>query len=247
MVVLLLALLVVAEAAAGNERMSPWSGGTSHVTSIERALSGVAASLAGTGATVRCASPGGWRALAVHHDFEAAGTWAMTPLVGEPGSAARPAGYSTLAPRTCRLLAAFTAAPVERGSRICRHGASGRSPVLGECDSWGATLVAVHVLGHESIHLAGVVDEAAADCLAVQVDALVAMRLGANRAFARTLAGDYWEQYYPEQEPGYRSPQCRDTGLLDLFRADSGWPTPGRYPPSVVESLESLVTQLVDH
>ena len=73
------------------------------------------------------------------------------------------------------------------------------------------------------------------------------MRLGANRAFARTLAGDYWEQYYPEQEPGYRSPQCRDTGLLDLFRADSGWPTPGRYPPSVVESLESLVTQLVDH
>ena len=133
----------------------------------------------------------------------------MTPLVGG-GVGGATGGLLDIAPGTCRLLAAFTAAPVERGSRICRHGASGRSPVLGECDSWGATLVAVHVLGHESIHLAGVVDEAAADCLAVQVDALVAMRLGANRAFARTLAGDYWEQYYPEQEPGYRSPQCRD-------------------------------------
>ena len=108
-VALLLALLFVGEASAGNERMLPWSGGTSRVTPIERALSGVAASLAGSGATVRCASPGRWRALGVHDDFDAAGTWAMTPLAGEPGSAARPEGYSTLAPRTCRLLAAFTA------------------------------------------------------------------------------------------------------------------------------------------
>ena len=115
---LLLALLVVVEASAGNERMLPWSGAeSSRVTPIEGALSGVAASLAGSGATVRCASPGGWRALGVHDDFDAAGTWAMTPLAGEPGSAARPEGYSTLAPRTCRLLAAFTAAPVERGKQ----------------------------------------------------------------------------------------------------------------------------------
>ena len=131
--------------------------------------------------------------------------------------------------------------------RICRHGASSGSPVLGECDGWGATLVALHVLGHESIHLAGVVDEAAADCLAMQVDALVAMQLGATRAFARTLARDYWEQYYPAQEPGYRSPQCRDGGMLDLFRADSGWPTPRRYPPRIVESLEPFETERVDH
>jgi hypothetical protein len=247
LVVLLLALLVVGGAAAGTERSLPWSGGTSRTTPIERALSGVAARLAGNERTVRCASPGQWRALGAQHDFGAAVTWAMTPLLGAPGSATRPEGYSSLAPRTCRLLAAFAAAPVERGTRICRHGASRGAPVLGECDGWGATLVAVHVLGHESIHLAGVVDEAAADCLAMQVDALVAMQLGATRVFARTLARDYWEQYYAAQEPEYRSPQCRDAGSLDLFRADGGWPTPRRYPPRIGEALESFGTRPVDH
>ena len=143
----------------------------------------------------------------------------MTPLVRDPGSPTRPEGHSDFAPRTCRLLAAFTAAPAERGTRICRHASSGRS-ILGECDGWGASLVALHVLGHESVHLAGVVDEAAADCLAMQLDALVAMQLGASPAFARTLARDYWAQYYPAQEPEYRSPQCRDGGSLDLFRVD---------------------------
>jgi hypothetical protein len=229
LVVLLLALLVVGGAAAGTERSLPWSGGTSRTTPIERALSGVAARLAGNERTVRCASPGQWRALGAQHDFGAAVTWAMTPLLGAPGSATRPEGYSSLAPR------------------ICRHGASRGAPVLGECDGWGATLVAVHVLGHESIHLAGVVDEAAADCLAMQVDALVAMQLGATRVFARTLARDYWEQYYAAQEPEYRSPQCRDAGSLDLFRADGGWPTPRRYPPRIGEALESFGTRPVDH
>jgi hypothetical protein len=247
LVVLLLALLVVAGAAAGNERTLPWSGGTSRVTPIEQALSGVAATLAGSGATLRCVSPSAWLTLGVRYSFDADVTWAMTPLLGAPGSAARPEGYSSLAPRTCRLLAAFKAAPVERGSRICRHRAPGRSPISGECDGWGATLVAVHVLGHESIHLAGVLDEAVADCLAMQLDALVAMRLGANRAFARALARDYWAQYYTAQEPRYRSAQCRDSGALDLFRAESGWPTPRRYPTRIVAPLDAFRGLAVEH
>ena len=238
MVVLLLALLVAAGASAGNERTAPWSGGVNRVTPLEHTLSEVAESLAGVGASVRCSSPIAWRALGARHDFDTAVAWALTPLSGEPG-AATPVGYSSLAPRTCRLLERFTDAPVERGTRICRHGTADGSAALGECDDWGAMLVAVHVLGHESIHLAGVVDEATADCLAVQLDALVALQLGANAGFARTLARDYWAQYYPAQAPTYRSAQCRNGGALDLFRDDGGWPTPRRYPSSTVAALEA--------
>ena len=108
-----------------------------------------------------------------------------------------------------------------------------RTPVFGECDRWGRTLVAVHVIAHESMHLAGFVDEAEADCLGVQLDALVAVRLGASAAFARQLATDYWTQYYPEQAPRYRSPGCRDGGSLDLFPGRPGWPTPASYPADV--------------
>ncbi len=243
---LLLALLVVAGAAAGNERTLPWSGGANNVTPIEDALSRVAQSIAGGGApAVRCVSPGEWRALGTHHGFDAPLTWAMTPLVRVPGSATRAEGYSNFAPRTCGLLSGFTAAPVERGTRICRHEASGGRSVTGECDGWGASLVALHVLVHESVHLAGVVDEATADCLAMQVDALAAMQLGASPGFARTLARDYWSQYYPAQELEYRSPQCRDGGSLDLFRTD-GWPTPRRYPMRIAPALERFTNPSAD-
>ena len=236
-VVLLLALLVVAGAPAGNERTAPWSGGVSRITPVERALSRVAARVAGDSASVRCSSPTGWRALGARHDFDAEVTWALTPLLGTPGGTT-PVGYSSLAPRTCRLLERFTEAPVERGTRICRHGSPRLRAVLGECDDWGAMLVAVHVVGHESIHLAGVVDEATADCLGMQLDALVAMQLGAAAAFARTLARDYWTEYYAAQAPAYRSPDCRGGGALDLFPADRGWPTPRRYPGVTTAALE---------
>ena len=93
--------------------------------------------------------------------------------------------------------------------------------------SVGAILTAVHVLTHESMHLAGVVDEAEADCLAVQSDAWVAGALGADARFARAFAREYWIAYYPSQEPRYRSPDCRDGRRLDLFAGRCGWPVPG--------------------
>jgi hypothetical protein len=124
-------------------------------------------------------------------------------------------------------------------------GASGarkrvRVALLGECDGWASRLVAVHVIGHETMHLAGVVDEASADCLAVQVDAYVAMRLGAGATFGRSLAREYWRLYYPEQDPRYRSAECRDGGALDLFRDRTGWPTPERYPSDLSRVLTSF-------
>jgi hypothetical protein len=243
--VLLLAVSVVAGTAAGGERMHPWSGGAGKVTPPERALSGVAQMLAGGGATVRCASPSEWHVLAARNDFDASVTWAMTPLRHDPSAlTSRPEGYTALAPRTCRLLAAFAAAPAETAIRTCRHEAGdGRRRVLGECDDWGAILIAVHVVGHESVHLVGIVDEAVADCLAMQVDALVAMRLGADAKFARTLARDYWTQYYRAQAPAYRSAGCRNGGRFDVFRSDDAWPTPNRYPAPIDRILASVAGQ----
>ena len=101
-----------------------------------------------------------------------------------------------------------------------------RVPILGECDDWAQKLLAVHVLSHETMHLAGVVDEAEADCLAAQSDAFVAMALGASPRFARAMAREYWTLYYPSQEPRYRTPSCRDGGKLDLYPTRRGWPAP---------------------
>ena len=253
---LVLVLLTASGPAYGGERALPWSGGAAQVTPFEQRASAIASSLAGRTASVECVDPRGWMALATENGFDPAVTWAMTPLAPGVGGTARPGGSSILSPSACRPSAAFFAAPTEMGTRICRHGTtlrwttvSGgardrtvrrrvRSPVLGECDGWGSMLVAIHVLGHESMHLAGVVDEATADCLAMQLDALVAMQLGASATFARTLARDYWAQYYPAQEPAYRSPECRNGGALDLFRADGGWPSPHRYPDATEAALE---------
>jgi len=227
--VLLLTVPAGARSAAAAERDSAWAGGANRVSAIEREATGVASGIAGSNVTVECADPGDWRVLGSRDDFDPTLVWGLTLVDGGAVDAA--ARRTTLAPRTCRLLAAFAASPSVRGTRVCVHptaqkGAS--QTMLGECDSWGATLVAVHVLTHETMHLAGVVDEAVADCLAMQLDAVVARGLGASPTFGATLARDYWSQYYGAQDASYRSPDCRNRGRLDVFPNDAGWPTPRR-------------------
>jgi len=204
---------------------------------------------------IECADAATWRSLAAEYGFDRETTWALTPLRRDSGRAGRlaPGDRAVFSPRACGLGARFLTAPTERGARLCRHGSerwalrpsdsSGstetprrvrvQTTVWGECDAWGVTLTALHVLGHESMHLAGVVDEAAADCLAVQLDTLVATRLGAAAPFARALAREYWRSYYPSQDRRYRSPECRNGRALDLFPSRSGWPAPVTYPPRV--------------
>jgi hypothetical protein len=204
---------------------------------------------------VQCVDSTTWRELGLRAGFEPALTWALTPLEIPPGSASvRPEGSSTLSPSTCRLIGAFSALPVERGARLCRHPAetttSNRSSTarhartatrLGECDDWAAKLLAVHALTHESMHLAGVIDEAEADCLATQVDAYVATRLGASVSFAASLAREYWKHYYPSQEAKYRSTRCRNRGALDLFPESDLWPTPPSYPTDLAREIAAFV------
>jgi hypothetical protein len=74
---------------------------------------------------------------------------------------------------------------------------------------------ALEVLAHESFHLRGVKDEAAAECYAVQFIPLVARGLRATNANAR-LFHDLVLRAYPYHPPAYLSPECRPGGALDL-------------------------------
>jgi hypothetical protein len=226
-----LAVLAIAGPAHGGERVHPWSGGASRLTPFEADGSQVASLIARTDVSIECLDNVQWRGLGAQQGFDPVVTWAMTPMRWsmERGQAA-PEGVTRFSPRACELADAFRKAPTQLGSQLCDQAKGSRRQQLGECDDWGSKLLAVHVLAHEAIHLAGVVDEAVTDCLAMQVDAQVAQRLGAGRAFARSLAREYWNHYYPSQERRYRSPRCRDGRAFDLFPDLAGWPSPAVYP-----------------
>lgn len=85
-------------------------------------------------------------------------------------------------------------------------------------------VVAVHVLAHEAMHMAGEVDEARAECRAVQRDARLAAALGATPAVARELARRYWREIYPELPDGYRSADCGPGRAWDEHLPDPPWP-----------------------
>jgi hypothetical protein len=84
-------------------------------------------------------------------------------------------------------------------------------------------VIAVHVLSHESRHLAGMQDEARAECEAVQRDATTARLLGASAADARRLARLYWAVDYARMPDAYRSPDCVPGGRWDEHLPDAPW------------------------
>jgi hypothetical protein len=88
-------------------------------------------------------------------------------------------------------------------------------------------VVAVHVLSHESMHMAGTTSEAAAECAATQRDERVGELLGATPADARALAETYWATIYPFMPDDYRSGDCRDGGALDEHLGSGPWSETG--------------------
>ena len=113
----------------------------------------------------------------------------------------RPADHTDLSPETCKALADF--------------------------DGVGWTpdeAAAIHTLTHEAFHLAGLTDEATADCYALQTSAWVAERLGAPRGDGRAMAHWYLTHVYPYKPTEYVSGECRNGGQLDLRRQSAEWP-----------------------
>ena len=67
---------------------------------------------------------------------------------------------------------------------------------------------AVHVLAHESAHLAGQESEAVAECRALQTTAYVAQRLGADANAAEATANYAFRHIYPNLPPEYQAAGC---------------------------------------
>jgi hypothetical protein len=84
-------------------------------------------------------------------------------------------------------------------------------------------VVAVHVLTHEAMHMAGVTSEAVAECAAMQRDARMAVLLGASPQQGRALSQTYWREVYPQLPQAYVSGDCIPGGALDEHLPDPPW------------------------
>lgn len=117
----------------------------------------------------------------------------------------RPADYTDLNDDTCSTLSDFAEGKTgpEDSLRVAR---------------------ALHVLAHESFHLAGVRGEADADCFGMQRVAFAAGRLGADPREAERLAAIARSDRAVSAPPDYRSPACYDGGALDLDPVSHTWP-----------------------
>jgi hypothetical protein len=132
-------------------------------------------------------------------------------------AAGNPADETNLTRGVCRGLRRFAADPATRDLDCVRED--------DECPRGAFDLVqALHTLAHESVHLAGVQNEAAAECYGLQTMDLVALRLGADRLTARALADYTYAHLYPALPQHYRSDECRDGGPLDLVPQSSVFP-----------------------
>lgn len=83
-------------------------------------------------------------------------------------------------------------------------------------------VVAVHVLTHEAMHMAGLKNESHAECAAVQRDARTAAALGATPAEAAALARRYWSDGYPRLRDDYRD-GCGPDGKYDEHLPAAPW------------------------
>jgi hypothetical protein len=173
----------------------------------EARLGEMASAVAQRSVGVDC--PGFWRRL--------------VDVRGEDGSvrfdvAGRPSDTAQLSGPTCDRLEDFSRAGTKppfdclaRDDRQCT-----REVV--------ETARALATLAHESFHLAGIRDEAAAECYATQTVDFVAEKLGATAAQGELVAR--WAartspRTHPEE---YHSQECRPGGALDLEPRTAAWP-----------------------
>jgi hypothetical protein len=192
-----------AEAAAWERRLAP----PRPATSAERVLGRAAARIAGRRVTVLCDGD----------DLPSYGAGTVTHgIVWFYGG--RPANYAVVAPNLCRelLLIPRGRIPAEEAECLRRWAGLG----CGDRVPWLA--LAAATLAHESFHLRGVQDEAAADCYAIQAVELVVAALGMDEREAEGLGAFARANHRVGQADQYASPECREGGRLDLDRGHDG-------------------------
>jgi len=129
---------------------------------------------------------------------------------------------------TCRRLKAF-AGHAHHGELDCLTALDWRAPdplsLSSPCyEKASSTIYAILILAHESYHARGVVDEATANCDAIQTMAWTAHELGAAEDEAELVARAM-ESLEPGQDPPYATTRCHAGLALDLHPETPDFPT----------------------
>ena len=222
-----LACAVALAAAAGvgaAERAGPWSGGEAVVTPLEARLGAIAGRYAARATAVHCDSPARWHAWTTTYGWRTAS--AVSAFV--PAVDGRATGAIHVSPLVCELNDAFLADPRRERQKACGSRARGSRAPHGRCARYSELVDAIQTIGHETAHVAGVVNEAAAECAGLQLAPLVASGLGATSGFAYEIGRDYLPLYRlgASTNAEYATDRCFDGGPYDLWPSLRGWPTP---------------------
>jgi hypothetical protein len=189
----------------GNARDLPVRKGVTAESRVEATFSRVASKLIDREVEVRCWSERDWG-----------------PLVRE---AAR-FSNGRIPPETPGFITGFEDRRVNLHPEVCESlvalSYQGIRP-QGD-DAEAAVALAVGTLAHEAQHVRGVVDEASAECLGMQMIRKAARELGAPLGYPRRLAQTYSQAIHPMLPPAYRSPDCYDGGRLDSDPESAVWP-----------------------
>jgi hypothetical protein len=192
-----------AERAAWERRLAP----PRPASATEQILGRAAARIAGRPVTVLCDGD----------DLPSYGAGTTTHgIVWFYGG--RPANYAVVAPNLCRELLRIPRGAIPAQEAECLRRWAGLG--CGDRVPWLA--LAAATLAHESFHLRGVEDEAAADCYAIQAVELVATALGMDEREAEGLGAFARANHRVGQAERYASSECREGGRLDLDRGHDG-------------------------
>jgi hypothetical protein len=186
-------------------RSLPVVAGPADESRVEPRLSHVVTTLAERPAEVRCWSDDDWETIS--------DGWARSPAALRLGAWSAYTSHTPervhLAPAVCSSLIrlAYTDTSVSE-------------------DEWVADLAwSLAALAHETQHVRGIANEAAAECYALQTMTITAEALGRPEEEGFYLTQLYWTHGYPKHgDAAYSSPECRDGGRLDLNPASDAWP-----------------------
>ena len=186
----------------GEVRRLPVIAGESGASRVEPRFGRIASALAGKDVEVRCWSEQDWDRLMREERTYTRGQLGSDTL----GFAGIHGSRVNLAPDVCASLVGLAyddARPRDEASMLL-------------------IAAAVVTLSHEPQHSKGIVDEAVAECNAIQYANRTAVKLGVERAYANALVRTYW-RHYDEELGHYRSNECRHGGGLDLGLPASIW------------------------
>lgn len=216
-------LLAAAPAALAGEPPVPWAGGTAVETPVEQFAGAQASVAAGRPVTVSCSGANDWNELGAEQRFDPVTVWGFVVFDWDGSSSTyRPGDSMQLSEAACWYLDEYWRAPRTDKGKRCRTATHisfvrrGRRQIavytarFGPCPDYRNRIFALQTIAHESQHLAGIHDEATAECNGMQRFAWFAQRFGATAAQARQMAGDYFRDFYSVKRPGtpYYLPDC---------------------------------------